>query len=297
MIPTYNPRPEHFEQALRSVLMQDPGPEQMQIEVVDDCSPNVDVAALVKNIGGDRVAFSRNAKNLGIAGGWNSCVERASGAWVHILHQDDYVLPECYERLGKAAASHPGVSLIVARCLIVDEHGVVTGVTSRIPGLEGGGQEVSKYLYENPFQCPGVVVRRAFYEAHGGFRTDLTFTLDWELWIRAITLCGGVALPEVLASRRSTSESESTRLAEDAETLQDRRRLAALFAERFPTFDKKKANQCICGEAISQAARFAQLGNDRGALANLQYYRRNASMTLKLRHFIWRNLGKVARSL
>ena len=38
MIPTYNPRADYLEETLRSVLQQDPGPEQMQIEVVDDRS-------------------------------------------------------------------------------------------------------------------------------------------------------------------------------------------------------------------------------------------------------------------
>jgi cellulose synthase/poly-beta-1,6-N-acetylglucosamine synthase-like glycosyltransferase len=50
MIPTYNPQADYLEQTLRSFLAQDPGPEQMQIEVVDDCSPGVDVAAMVKSI-------------------------------------------------------------------------------------------------------------------------------------------------------------------------------------------------------------------------------------------------------
>src|SRR4051794_29434054 len=97
MIPAYNPRADHLEQALRSVLIQDPGPERMQIEVVDDCSPEVDVAALVKRIAGEQVAFSRNDRNLGLARGWNSCVSRSRGDWVHILHQDDYVLPGFYQ--------------------------------------------------------------------------------------------------------------------------------------------------------------------------------------------------------
>ena len=37
MIPTYNPRADYLEETLWSVLKQDPGPDQMQIEVVDDC--------------------------------------------------------------------------------------------------------------------------------------------------------------------------------------------------------------------------------------------------------------------
>jgi cellulose synthase/poly-beta-1,6-N-acetylglucosamine synthase-like glycosyltransferase len=40
MIPTYNARADYLEETLRSVLRQDTGPEQMQIEVVDDCSPS-----------------------------------------------------------------------------------------------------------------------------------------------------------------------------------------------------------------------------------------------------------------
>ena len=53
MIPTYNPRADYLEETLRSVLQQDPGPEQMQIEVIDDGS-TVDVAAqTVGRVGGD----------------------------------------------------------------------------------------------------------------------------------------------------------------------------------------------------------------------------------------------------
>lgn len=293
MIPTYNPRPEYLEQMLLSVLVQDPGPEKMQIEVVDDCSPNGDVLTLVKQIAGLRVAFSRNARNLGLAGNWNRCIERAQGTWVHILHQDDYVLPGCYERLREAAESHPEVSLIVARCLIVDGQGTVTSVTSRVPGLERSGNEASRYLYANPFSCPGVIVRRGFYESFGGFRTDLTYTLDWEMWIRAITLCGGVSLPDILVSHRSSSQNESTRLAQNAETLHDRARLNAIFAERFPHFDKKKANRCIWEEAILDAIRYARLGDQRAAVANLQYYRENASMAYRVRHLIRRNLRRI----
>jgi glycosyltransferase involved in cell wall biosynthesis len=38
MIPTYNPRADYLEETLNSVLQEDPGPDQMQIEVIDDGS-------------------------------------------------------------------------------------------------------------------------------------------------------------------------------------------------------------------------------------------------------------------
>jgi len=53
MIPTYNARANYLEETLKSVLQQDPGPEQMQIEVVDDCSLHGDPAELVANV--DRI--------------------------------------------------------------------------------------------------------------------------------------------------------------------------------------------------------------------------------------------------
>jgi cellulose synthase/poly-beta-1,6-N-acetylglucosamine synthase-like glycosyltransferase len=42
MIPVYNPREDCLEITLRSVLVQDLGPAEMQIEVVDDGSTNGD---------------------------------------------------------------------------------------------------------------------------------------------------------------------------------------------------------------------------------------------------------------
>lgn len=297
MIPAYNPQPQHLEQTLHSVLAQDPGPERMQIEVVDDCSPNLDVSALVKQIAEERISVSRNPQNLGLAGNWNRCAERANGVWVHILHQDDYVLPGFYERLEQAAISHPEVGLMATRCFLVEESGVIHTISERIIGLENGGNEVSNYLYANPFRCPGIAVRRSFYEAHGGFRTDLKFTLDWELWTRAVTLCGGLAIPDVLACYRTSSANESTRLAQDADTLRDRARLTEIFAERYPAFDRRKANEYICLEALSESERFARLGNERAASANLAYFNRNAPMRLKIRESIKRTGRKIAGAL
>ena len=50
MIPTYNCS-KYLKQALESVLIQDPGIEKMQIEVVDDNSTDENVEELVNAIG------------------------------------------------------------------------------------------------------------------------------------------------------------------------------------------------------------------------------------------------------
>jgi glycosyltransferase involved in cell wall biosynthesis len=57
MIPTYNPRAEYLEETLKSVLQQDPSSEQMQIEVVDDCSKDDTASEVARRIGTERVTF------------------------------------------------------------------------------------------------------------------------------------------------------------------------------------------------------------------------------------------------
>src|SRR5579864_7930471 len=101
MIPTYN-RTKYLEKTLTSVLSQDPGAEEMQIEVVDDGSTLDDPETIVRRVGGSRVSFVRQSTHLGLVPNFNSCIERAMGHWVQILHTDDFVLPGFYERL-KAA--------------------------------------------------------------------------------------------------------------------------------------------------------------------------------------------------
>src|SRR4029077_14176854 len=122
MIPTYNPRADYLEETLHSVLRQDPGPEQMQIEVVDDCSKDNTACEITRRVGAGRVTFHRESENRGLANAWNRCIERARGHWVHILHQDDIVLPGFYDRL-YYGTYNPDVGMAFCRFVIIDANG------------------------------------------------------------------------------------------------------------------------------------------------------------------------------
>lgn len=79
MILAYNPRADYSEETRNSVLQQDPGPEQMQIEVIDDASPNGAPTEFIRKLAGKRVTVHCEPRNLGLAGIWNRCIERARG--------------------------------------------------------------------------------------------------------------------------------------------------------------------------------------------------------------------------
>jgi glycosyltransferase involved in cell wall biosynthesis len=297
MIPTYNPRPDHLEQALRSVLVQDPGPDRMQIEVMDDCSTGVDVAELVKRIAGERIAFYRNAENLGLARNWNRCIDRSNGTWIHILHQDDYVLPGFYEQLEQTQSAHPEVSLVAARSFFVDRDGYIEGATPRVRSLENGGNDVQSFYYQNPIQCPGVVVRKSFYEQHGQFRTDLSYALDWELWARIIGNCGGAITPHILACYRASGVNATSGLIRSAEASDDEWHLNRIFKQRYRDFDLKRADRGVCRGALLRAESLGQCGEYSAASANLKFWKEHAPIILRVERSFRNITGKALRQV
>jgi glycosyltransferase involved in cell wall biosynthesis len=295
MIPAYNPPTNYLEQTLRSVLGQDPGDSQMQIEVVDDCSPTVDVALLVREIAGERVEVSQTPKNLGLAGCWNTCIERSRGEWVHILHQDDYVLSEFYQTLAKTAERHPDISLLATRSFFVDNENTILGVSPRLCELENGSRRADDFFYITPIQCPGVAVKRSFYQAHGGFRSDLTFTLDCEMWSRVISNAGGLVTSAVLACYRTSDINESSRLRRSAKDLHDIERLNQLFTSRYPSFSARHAREQMCNIALGQALQFSLAGDLAASKAHSDFWRQNATAKLwfrRLTHKLERTLFK-----
>ena len=62
MIPVYN-RTKYLCETIDSVLSQGYGKEELQIEVIDDCSPQNDPEPLVRTKYGKRVSFYRQAQN------------------------------------------------------------------------------------------------------------------------------------------------------------------------------------------------------------------------------------------
>jgi glycosyltransferase involved in cell wall biosynthesis len=235
MIPTYQPSEHYLRAAIDSVLAQDPGANQMQIEVVDDCSPATDVAALVQRIGRGRVAFSQNPKNLGLAGGWNSCVTKARGDWVHILHQDDVLLPGFYVELRSLIGDFPTAGAAFSRLFFLDEHSAWTHLSP----IESHERELlpdwQYRLTAGPrIQCASIVVRRSVYEELGGFREDIPYCLDWEMWGRIAAAYPVAHSPAILAGYRTHGDSQTSRLSRDVTCVTDQIATFSLLASRLP---------------------------------------------------------------
>jgi glycosyltransferase involved in cell wall biosynthesis len=234
MIPTYKARTNYLAETLKSVLQQDPGPAQMQIEVVDDCSPDGAPVQLVRDIAGDRVTVHREPRNNGMAGAWNRCIERARGEWVHILHPDDIVLLGFYEHLHHGILCNPDVGMAFCRFAIIDANGhwkELGPLESSTPGvLDNWLARVTTGYHVEP---PAVVVKRTTYERLGGFRTELT-TLDVEMWVR-IAACASVYYePQILAGYRQHDDNASAIQRRAGANMQDMARAIEIWKDYLP---------------------------------------------------------------
>jgi glycosyltransferase involved in cell wall biosynthesis len=282
MIPTYNSG-EWLRQTLQSVMAQDCGPERMEIEVVDHCSTEDDPEAVVRAVCGSRAAFYRRPKNEGAVANFNACIQRSHGRLIHILHSDDYVLPGFYAEIERLAELYADVALLATRCFFVDESGIITGVTTRIPELEKGGRSVDALYYQTSMQFPGVVIRREFYEAHGGYIPSLVHTSDREMWARAVSLEGGVISTNVLACYRKSASNETAAVVRSGENVRDFLRLAEIFRKRYPGFSSCGARQIAARMALRQARRFSALNDSDSAQSNWLLWVENCSWQDRLK--------------
>jgi GT2 family glycosyltransferase len=217
MIPTYNAPRHLLEKCLQSVLGQDPGPDVMQIEVVDDCSPEGSPEELVHRIGKNRVALYKSPRNLGMAGCYNRMIERAEGQWVHILDQDDLVLPEFYARLRSGIENRDDVGAAFCRFAYVDGDGHWLGLGDlerRTPGVIA--DFYPRLAAQQRIQIASLVVRKTIYQQVGPYRKDFVYALDWEMYLRICLMSHFWYEPSILACYRLHGASTTARLARRA---------------------------------------------------------------------------------
>jgi glycosyltransferase involved in cell wall biosynthesis len=234
MIPTYKST-RHLRVALESVLAQAPAAAQMQIEVVDDGSPEPGAQQLVAQAAGERVAFFRKPRNAGLVANFNTCIERARGELVHILHDDDAVLPGFYGAMEEALARDETLGAAFSRYVGIDDHDRWTYVSPLMfPTSRTIGNPALQLGRRNLMRTPSVVVRRAVYERIGGFDARVSHTADWEMWVRIAAHYGIWYEERPLALYREHAGSDTTNLVRSGENLRQIRKAIDLIREHIP---------------------------------------------------------------
>lgn len=201
MIPVFNCA-SYLRETLEGVMAQYAGEEYMQIEVVDDASTDADVAAIVLEVGKGSVKYFRQRENVGSLRNFQTCLERARGRFVHLLHGDDVVYEGFYSTMEKLFRSYPSVGAAFCRFAYIDEKGEVLDCQEAEMQEEGIPHNWLARLCERQrIQYAAMVVKRDVYEDLGGF-FGVEYGEDWEMWVRIAAKYPTGYTPRVLAGYR-----------------------------------------------------------------------------------------------
>jgi hypothetical protein len=278
---------------LQSVIVQDPGPARMQIEVVDDGTSDL-TEEVVRAVGGGRIGYFRNPTRLGKAANFTQCVRRSYGRWVQVLNDDDLVLPDFYANYERFIADHPEVVMVFSRAISIDENGDWQQLMNCHLQTSGIVPDALGRLVQFDYICADTAaVARSAYERVGGFAPWLPETSDWEMWMRIASAgpIGYLRTPGLLY--RVHPGMETNRIAATGELIAEsvlaiRTGLRLLPPERRAEIERR-AFRAYASEASVLRARFEARGDNGAAL-------RNAVWALRLRPSIGNaiRLGRTA---
>lgn len=208
MIPVYNCA-YFLPELLNSVLSQAFDADEMQIEVVDDCSTDADIKKLVCQVGKGRVSYYRQPQNVGSLRNFETCLNRSRGQYIHLLHGDDKLLPGFYNTMTATFGKFPQAGAAFCKHQHVDYKGT--------PRYNVVSEDRDAYILPNWLETLAVrqqpqyvamVVKRSVYEHLGAFY-GVVYGEDWEMWMRIAKHYPVAFIPKILAQYRQHEESIS----------------------------------------------------------------------------------------
>lgn len=221
LIPAYNCG-DYLSVCLKSVLDQALAPEEMEIIVSDDASLEGSPEDLVRELGGGRVRFVRQEKNLGHTGNFEFLLNEARGSLTHLLHADDYVLPGFYDAQDRVYRENPEVMACFCANLHVDEKGREQSRSAwkAEKGIQGREWLLAMCVH-NQLQTASMTVKREVYERLGGFDSRFGWTEDWEMWARIGSQYPVYFIPDPFCAYRRVKDSNTSKRFRTGQNVRD----------------------------------------------------------------------------
>ncbi|GAB2657734.1 glycosyltransferase [Prescottella soli] len=203
-VPAYNAA-RTLEATLRSILDQD---VDFDVLVLDNATED-GTADIARSFADPRVRVERNEKVLGIGDNWNKLVGLSTGDLVKIVCADDLLRPGSIESQASVLAD-TAITLTSARFDVIDEAGEITESGLGIPGLDGWQSPrtlARSIVRRGPADfgpTAAAMFRREHFDRVGGFRGDLVFPMDVDLFVRVSSFGMFFGMSECIAAWRDS---------------------------------------------------------------------------------------------
>ncbi len=234
LIPCYG-RVAYLRESVQSVITElgrHGDSRSVRITVVDDASPRSEIAEAVAAF--PEVSYLRNARNLGIVGNFNHCLEISEGKYSVFMGSDDLFSPGYLEQITFAIREFCSPTIICPSVAVIDWHSqpsnpladrvkrvIMPRRTGRVPSLanrdfscvESSGDRavarlmVGDYLYFPALAWKTQALRSVGFSQSAGVATDLYAAC--RCLLRGGTLVTFRSRPAVFRYRRHAESASS----------------------------------------------------------------------------------------
>lgn len=118
-IPAYN-RADRLKRLLDSIIIQEF--KDFEVIITDDSNTNAVEKLAATYSEKMPVRYQRNSPSLGTPENWNESIRKATGAWIKLMHDDDwFASPRALGAFAEQARSNPGTFIISAYNNVYDD--------------------------------------------------------------------------------------------------------------------------------------------------------------------------------
>lgn len=202
VITTYN-RLTYLKRAVNSAINQT---VECEVIVVDDFSSDSTFEYL-KSLG-KKVKWYRNSVNLGHAFCVNKGVEISQGKWIKLLDDDDYLAPNCIEKILTEIEQNLSAVICSCQAINVNQKEQPINVTKKVGNQKTSliNQEDIHYLMlidKLPFGTPvQVAFSKDAFTKSGGWNSDFNYCYDdIESWVKIAQFGDAIFINQTLAFR------------------------------------------------------------------------------------------------
>ena len=230
-IPTYNRADGYLKLTLKSALNQTY--QNLEIIVADNCSTD-NTENYVNNISDPRIRYFRHNKNIRLNDNFNFCLEKATGDYFLLLHDDDLIDDDFVETCMNSVSPYTDSGIIRTGTRIIDGKGNVLGKAfNRMEGLSTKDLILSWFRWKTAFYFCSILFNTKRLNEIGGFGSKTNLFQDVVAGVQLAAKFGRIDIHDMKASFRKHG-SERTFSIKVGEWLEDSLYLLDLICDLFP---------------------------------------------------------------
>lgn len=239
-ITTYNRFPL-LRRAVESALHQT---YPCEVIVVDDASSD-GTQKYLESLG-DTIVYHRNRVNLGHSTAVNTAVKIAKGEWIKLLDDDDYLSPECLEKIAEVIAAYPQAVICSCQAIKIDINGKIIGKrkkkTGNILAIKQADIHYKMLLEKLPFGTPAqVAIKKDAFLKSGGWEPHFDGNCDDIIsWVKIAQYGDAILIDRYLSYRTIWSGSCHKQL-----SLKQRWQMNVIIKQKIYSLVSSKYQNCL----------------------------------------------------